>query len=255
MCEKYRTLSTRPEAGQNVVVPSSPDARMVLDFPADQVSIERPQGSDSLFFRFDDGSSIELQSFYTQYNKDAIPSFEVDGQLIAGADFFNAFGPDLAPAAGPAASPTRGGRYTDYTNAGLEDGVNHLDGLDYRLGFGGVTDETLDTYASVPNFAPVLSTGGASINMGITEAGVGQPHMAPITGSFSAHDPDGDSLTARVNIGGKSVPISGVTTIESDFGKLIITPVGGGGDVTYNFSYELNDTPYGHADSLAKGET
>ena len=46
---------TRPAAGQNVVVPSSPDARMVLDFPADQVSIERPQGSDSLFFRFDDG--------------------------------------------------------------------------------------------------------------------------------------------------------------------------------------------------------
>ena len=78
---------------------------MVLDFAADQVSIDRPQGSDSLFFRFDDGSSIELQNFYTQYNKEAIPSFEVDGQLIAGADFFNAFGPDLAPAAGPAAGP------------------------------------------------------------------------------------------------------------------------------------------------------
>ena len=99
---------TRPAAGQNVVVPSSPDARMVLDFPADQVSIERPQGSDSLFFRFDDGSSIELQSFYTQYNKDAIPSFEVDGQLIAGADFFNAFGPDLAPAAADPPAPPSG---------------------------------------------------------------------------------------------------------------------------------------------------
>lgn len=124
---------TRPAAGQNVVVPSAPDARMVLDFSADQVSIDRPQGSDSLFFRFDDGSSIELQDFYTQYNKDAIPSFEVDGQLIAGNDFFNAFGPDLAPAAGPAASPTRGARYSDLGNSGLEDGVNHLDGLDYQF--------------------------------------------------------------------------------------------------------------------------
>ena len=36
---------TRPAAGQNVVVPSAPDARMVLDFAADQVSIDRPQGS------------------------------------------------------------------------------------------------------------------------------------------------------------------------------------------------------------------
>lgn len=48
-------------------------ATPVLDFAADQVSIDRPQGSDSLFFRFDDGSSIELQNFYTQYNKEAIP--------------------------------------------------------------------------------------------------------------------------------------------------------------------------------------
>ena len=91
----------RPSAGQTAVIPSAPDARMVLDFSADQVSIERPQGSDSLFFRFDDGAAIELQNFYTQYNKDDIPSFEVDGQLIAGADFFNAFGPDLAPTPTP----------------------------------------------------------------------------------------------------------------------------------------------------------
>ena len=63
----------RPSAGQTAVIPSAPDARMVLDFSADQVSIERPQGSDSLFFRFDDGAAIELQNFYTQYNKDTFP--------------------------------------------------------------------------------------------------------------------------------------------------------------------------------------
>ena len=256
----------RPTAGQNVVVPSAPDARMVLDFAADQVSIYRPEGSDSLFFRFDDGSSIELQNFYTQYNKEAIPSFEVDGQLIAGADFFNAFGPDLAPAAGPAASPTRGARYSDLTNSNLEDGVNHLDGLDYRLSFSGATDPDLNPYPTITNSAPTLSTGGAPINMGITEAGVNQPHMAPITGSFTITDPDGDSITATVNMGGTSVAISGVTKVATDFGTLIITPSGGGANVTYQFTYEVNDNPVDPlfkqadprtdgADSLAEGET
>ncbi len=86
----------RPAAGQNVAVPSAPEARVVLDFPADQATMERPEGSDSLVFRFDDGSSVELQDFYKQYNKDEMPEFEVDGQLIAGADFFEAFGPDLS---------------------------------------------------------------------------------------------------------------------------------------------------------------
>ena len=257
---------TRPAAGQNVVVPSAPDARMVLEFSADQVSIDRPQGSDSLFFRFDDGSSIELQDFYTQYNKDAIPSFEVDGQLIAGNDFFNAFGPDLAPAAGPAASPTRGARYSDLGNSGLEDGVNHLDGLDYRLSFNGDTEPTINPFPTITNSAPTLSTGGAPINMGITEAGVNQPHMAPITGSFTITDPDGDNITATVNLGSTSVAITGVTKIATDFGTLIITPSGGGANITYQFTYEVNDNPVDPlfkaadprtdgSDSLAQGET
>lgn len=51
---------SRPASGQQFVIPSAPDARLVLDFPADQVSIDRPEGSSSLFFHFDDGASIEL---------------------------------------------------------------------------------------------------------------------------------------------------------------------------------------------------
>lgn len=253
---------TRPAAGQNVVIPSAPDARMVLDFAADQVSIDRPQGSDSLYFRFDDGSSIELQNFYTQYNKDAIPSFEVDGQLIAGADFFNAFGPDLAPAAGPSASPTRSGRYSDFANAGLEHGVNHLDGLDYRLGFGGDTQPNINPYASpfLTNAAPTLSTGGAAIAIGLTErawSGTGD-NAAPDSqrGSFSVADPDGDSLTTTVSMGGKVVAVStaGPTTVESDYGTLVITPRGGGSNVTFEYTYTLKQDPYSPTDSLAEGE-
>ena len=253
----------RPSAGQTAVIPSAPDARMVLDFSADQVSIERPQGSDSLFFRFDDGAAIELQNFYTQYNKDDIPSFEVDGQLIAGADFFNAFGPDLAPAAGPSASPTRSGRYSDFANAGLEDGVNHLDGLDYRLGFGGDTQPNINPYASpfLTNAAPTLSTGGAAIAIGLTESAWDgkTASAAPVvsqSGSFSVADPDGDSLTTTVSMGGKVVAVStaGPTTVESDYGTLVITPRGGGSNVTFEYTYTLKQDPDSPTDSLAEGE-
>lgn len=253
----------RPSAGQTEVIPSAPDARMVLGFPADQVSIERPQGSDSLFFRFDDGAAIELQNFYTQYNKDDIPSFEVDGQLIAGVDFFNAFGPDLAPAAGPSASATRGGRYSDYANASLENGLNHLDGLDYRLGFGGDTQPNINPYASpfLTNAAPTLSTGGAAIAIGLTEsAWDGKSASAtPVvsqSGSFSVADPDGDSLTTTVSMGGKVVAVStsGPTTVASDYGTLVITPSGGGSNITFTYTYTLKQTPYSPTDSLAEGE-
>lgn len=255
-------MLVRPSAGQTAVIPSAPDARMVLDFSADQVSIERPQGSDSLFFRFDDGAAIELQNFYTQYNKDDIPSFEVDGQLIAGTDFFNAFGPDLAPAAGPSASPTRSGRYSDFANAGLENGVNHLDGLDYRLGFGGDTQPNINPYASpfLTNAAPTLSTGGAAIAIGLTErawSGTGD-NAAPDSqrGSFSVADPDGDSLTTTVSMGGKVVAVStaGPTTVESDYGTLVITPRGGGSNITFEYTYTLKQDPYSPTDSLAEGE-
>lgn len=253
----------RPSAGQTEVIPSAPDARMVLGFSADQVSIERPQGSDSLFFRFDDGAAIELQNFYTQYNKDDIPSFEVDGQLIAGVDFFNAFGPDLAPAAGPSASATRGGRYSDYANASLENGLNHLDGLDYRLGFGGDTQPNINPYASpfLTNAAPTLSTGGAAIAIGLTEsAWDGKSASAtPVvsqSGSFSVADPDGDSLTTTVSMGGKVVAVStsGPTTVASDYGTLVITPSGGGSNITFTYTYTLKQTPYSPTDSLAEGE-
>lgn len=252
---------TRPVAGQNVVIPSTPDARMVLDFPADQVSIDRPQGSDSLFFRFDDGSSIELQNFYAQYNKEAIPSFEVDGQLIAGADFFSAFGPDLAPAAGPAASSPTGGGYQDFANSALASGINHLDGLDLSFSGSARSEQLEAANGFLINSEPTLSTGGSAITLGLTEAGesatnVSSPGVPSMSGSFTANDVDGDSLTATVNMGGRQigVSLSGPTTIESDYGTLVITPQGGGSNVTFNFTYTLKQDPYSATDSLAQGE-
>lgn len=135
-----------PQAGQHVVLESVPDSRLVLQFPTDQATMER--SGDNLTFTFDDGSSIELSNFYTQYSQESMPEFVVDGTLVAGADFFNAFGPDLMPAAGPG-SATRAARYNEFGSSDLNDGVNHLDGLDYRLAFNSQTTEDLNAAATV----------------------------------------------------------------------------------------------------------
>ncbi|MDR1776908.1 MAG: VCBS domain-containing protein [Desulfovibrio sp.] len=139
-----RTLTNislvKPGADQQVVVPAQPEGRLVLDFPADQATLERPEGSDSLFFRFADGSSIELRDFYTSYSKDNMPEFEVEGQTIAGADFFSAFGEDLSPAAGPGGA-TGGNRYRTWDNMNLADGIDHLNDLDWGMELGGQQPE------------------------------------------------------------------------------------------------------------------
>ncbi|MGE4312030.1 VCBS domain-containing protein [Desulfovibrio sp.] len=251
---------SRPAQGQHIVVPSTPDARMILDFSADQVNIDRPEGSNSLFFQFGDGASIELQNFYTAYNKEEMPEFQIDGQIIAGTDFFQAFGPDLLPAAGPAASAERGARYSEYANMSLAEGTWHLNELDYRLGFDG--QQSTDEWQSgfIDNLAPTLSTAGAPITLGLTETGWdGESPASPapsVTGSFSVQDPDGDSLTATVTIGGKTVVVNltGPTTVESDYGSLVITPKGGGSNITFDFAYTLKEEPYSKTDQLAEGE-
>ena len=140
-------ILNRPQAGQHTVLNSAPDARLVLQFPTAQATMQR--SGDNLIFSFDDGSSIELSDFYTQYSQESMPEFEVDGTLVAGADFFNALGPDLMPAAGPGAA-TRAARYNEFGNSDLHDGINHLDGLDYRLAFGAETTEDLNAAGVTP---------------------------------------------------------------------------------------------------------
>lgn len=252
---------SRPAQGQHIVVPSTPDARMILDFSADQVSIDRPEGSNSLFFQFGDGASIELQNFYTAYNKEEMPEFQIDGQIIAGTDFFQTFGPDLLPAAGPAASAERGARYSDYANMSLAEGTWHLNELDYRLAFDAQQPTDEWQHGFIDNLAPTFSTGGAPITLGLTETGwngksTASPAPVSATGSFSVQDPDGDSLTATVTIGGKTVAVSlnGPTTVESDYGVLVITPKGGGSNITFDFKYTLKEEPYSKTDQLAQGE-
>ena len=127
----------KPVAGsQNIVC--DPQARFVFDFLADAATLSR--SGDNLVLTFEDGSSIQLENFYTAYSSENMPSFSLEGVEISGQDFFTAMnGADLMPAnrlcppAAPAASASamgNGPRYHEYTNAELYDGLDRLGGLD-----------------------------------------------------------------------------------------------------------------------------
>ena len=93
----------KPEAQVSQTILSAPDGHFIFDFPADSAVLSR--AGDDLLLTFEDGAVLRLQSFYTTYSKDTMPSFEVDGAQIAGEDFFMAMNePDLMPAAGPGRS-------------------------------------------------------------------------------------------------------------------------------------------------------
>ena len=108
------------------------------------------EGND-LLLSFEDGSRITLTDFYTTFSKDSIPDFIVDGTSVSGSEFFAALNePDLMPAAGPAvaASNADGGRFHEYTDASLMDGVERLGGLDLGLNRAAEPDRELEAYGN-----------------------------------------------------------------------------------------------------------
>jgi Ca2+-binding RTX toxin-like protein len=119
----------RPAAGKAIVIDGIPSVRLVLGFPAGQPAMERI--GDALVFRFDDGARVEISNFYTIYDQDTIPDFEMDGETVSGSHFFEAFAPDIAPAVG-AVTPT-GGHYTEWDDMVLDTGLNHLGPLDWGM--------------------------------------------------------------------------------------------------------------------------
>ncbi|MDR2574061.1 MAG: VCBS domain-containing protein [Desulfovibrio sp.] len=186
-------ILSKPVQGQREVVQSATDSRIVLNFPADQATMEK--SGQNLVFRFEDGGSVELENFYQQVSGDSIPEFQVDGQLVAGADFFNAFGPDIAPAAGVGAGAQAGGRYRDYANMNLAEGVDHLRELDWGMQTGVEYNDTI-----LAAGAPDLPTG---IRLNWVNSWVGGSN----TGT---EDKDGNSL-ASVNDGVFTLNESGLT--------------------------------------------
>ena len=138
-----------PANGANQVIPSEKFDHIAFDFPSDSVVLSK-EGND-LLLSSEDGSRITLTDFYTTFSKDSIPDFIVDGTSVSGSEFFAALNePDLMPAAGPAvaASNADGGRFHEYTDASLMDGVERLGGLDLGLNRAAEPDRELEAYGN-----------------------------------------------------------------------------------------------------------
>ena len=243
-------ILNKPEAGTQAVFEAAGDSRIDLNFPTDQATLER-SGND-LIFRFDDGSTVVLRDFYTAYTKDSMPDFVIEGTPIAGAQFFTALNePDLMPAAGPAANAASadGGRFREYADDALINGVNRLDGLDLssnraffpeRDPWGGLRGD--DT----PNYAPTLSVSGS---LGVIESGVfpggnelyeGVPSMS---GRATGTDANGDTLSfGFIDANGAQV-----TSIVTPYGVMAMAP-----DGTYTYTIDNADPD---TNGLALGET
>ena len=243
-------ILNKPEAGTQAVFEAAGDSRIDLNFPTDQATLER-SGND-LIFRFDDGSTVVLRDFYTAYTKDSMPDFVIEGTPIAGEQFFTALNePDLMPAAGPAANAASadGGRFREYADDALINGVNRLDGLDLssnraffpeRDPWGGLRGD--DT----PNYAPTLSVSGS---LGVIESGVfpggnelyeGVPSMS---GRVTGTDANGDTLSfGFIDANGAQV-----TSIVTPYGVMAMAP-----DGTYTYTIDNADPD---TNGLALGET
>ena len=243
-------IINKPEAGTQAVFEAAGDSRIDLNFPTDQATLER-SGND-LIFRFDDGSTVVLRDFYTAYTKDSMPDFVIEGTPIAGEQFFTALNePDLMPAAGPAANAASadGGRFREYADDALINGVNRLDGLDLssnraffpeRDPWGGLRGD--DT----PNYAPTLSVSGS---LGVIESGVfpggnelyeGVPSMS---GRATGTDANGDTLSfGFIDANGAQV-----TSIVTPYGVMAMAP-----DGTYTYTIDNADPD---TNGLALGET
>ncbi|MEI3478655.1 MAG: VCBS domain-containing protein [Bilophila sp.] len=243
---------TKPAAGAQDIVNAQPDARLLLDFPAGDATLER--SGDDLIFHFDDGSNLVLRDFYTSYTRENMPDFVIDGTPVSGQEFFAALNnEDLMPAAGPAtASNADGGRFREYADDPLQVGVDRLGGLDLgsnrafypeRDPWGGLRE---DGSSPLPNREPIVNLTG---NVGVIEAGVhpggniAYEGEAIATGRVTATDDDGDPLTyGFIDAAGNRV-----TTIDAAHGSITIEQ-----DGTFTYTLDNNDPD---TNGLALGET
>ena len=250
----------KPAAGTTQTVPSTPNGRFIFDFPADAATLTR--NGDDLVLTFEDGSSIQLQGFYTTYSKEEMPSFQVEGVEISGQDFFAALGEDLMPAAGPAASSaSRSGRYNEYGGSDLLDGIDHLGRLD--IGFDGGTQLATDTVEpSAPevdiDYDVTIAAGpeAGAVDLTVYEGGLAGGSQAgqaatPTTasGSLNINAPDG---VASIVIGDVVVYENGKLTgnvVTTDEGTLAVTgydPVTG--KLDFSYTLDRNTTEHDKSD-------
>lgn len=252
----------KPQAGERVSIQSAPDARLEFAFSTADAVLEK-SGND-LVFTFDDGSSLVLTDFYTAYTKENLPEFVVEGQTIAGSDFFAALGnDDLMPAAGPAARAPAGGRFREYDESSLMDGIDRLDGLDLGwqpqplvqddllaagpgfLGTDGadITDGPDTSVNLPPELVPPSSDPLSAVEAGVKKGGNEVEDGVPsVSGKVDAVDPEGDALNFYfIDADGNKV-----SSITTEYGTITIDSDG-------NYSYTLNNN--GAANGLAADDS
>ena len=137
MAETIQLL--RPSAGQSVVVPVGPDAK--LEFTFDQTAADLNKDGQNLEFTFADGSKLTLAGFYDHFGDNAQPpTLVVQGNELPGEAFLAALNnPDLMPAAGPAGGVlSSGGGYGDAVLSGVEG----MDGSAASFGFDSWSNST-----------------------------------------------------------------------------------------------------------------
>ena len=148
---------SRPGPGQTTTIHAGTSDKIILDFSTQGITLSRDDSA--LIFTFDGGAAIRLDDFYDSYHADNIPEFESNGQVVSGAEFFSALGPDLMPAAGPA-PVERSSHSAEYGDSALQGGVDHLDGLDMSVQGVSVADGALQ-YDFAPTAAGDADFGGS----------------------------------------------------------------------------------------------
>lgn len=261
----------KPAANVTQTVPSAPEGHFIFEFPADSATLTKE--GDDLVLTFEDGARLQVQDFYTVYNGENMPSFQVEGVEISGEDFFAALDEDLMPAAGPANAnnASRDGRYNEYGNSDLLDGIDHLNRLD--IGFDGGVQWAEDEVGGwiTHNLDPVIS-GIIALDghdMTLVESGVEtdldkniqnntpEPGVPVVVGQVVAHDPDGGTLTYSFADGGNSITTPyGVISIDAGTGVITYTlknddpdtnRLALGDSVTEEFSVVVRDNMGGSA--------
>ncbi|MCR5170545.1 MAG: hypothetical protein K6C33_08835, partial [Desulfovibrio sp.] len=141
---------TRPSSSSVVTVEPRKGDSFDIAFDPGEAVLSRENAS--LVFTFEDGAQVVLANFYEVYSKEEMPSFSFGDIAVTGEEFFTAQNAsDLMPATGPGSSPSAsaasgGGRWSDYGNSALLDGIGRLGALD--IGFDSEVRRTEDLYSA-----------------------------------------------------------------------------------------------------------
>ena len=208
---------SRPGPGQTITIHAAGSNKIILDFSTQGITLSRDDSA--LIFTFYDGAAIRLDDFYKDYRADNIPEFEADGQLVSGAEFFSALGPDLMPAAGPAAAE-RSHSTQEYGDADLLGGVDHMDGLVMP------DQEKSAAMGGGIQFDSALATGrGADFGGNPDAAGPDAPIPAPplfpagpfVRAVLYSPGNSADPVTTTVFFGGNGAAPAAVSAGDIDF--------------------------------------